>query len=102
MIIAVRFRIDRPDKVPYAGCAAISDLKAVIDLRTVYPAHGDTMMDVVVLGAGFSGSLAATRLSCQGFIDRQALHNVIVPIDADLQPIGILLLHRTGTLGGHT
>ena len=39
-------------------------------------------MDVIVIGAGFSGSLAATRLSFQGFIDRKALHNVIVPMDA--------------------
>jgi 2-polyprenyl-6-methoxyphenol hydroxylase-like FAD-dependent oxidoreductase len=54
------------------------------------------MMDVIVLGAGFSGSLAATR-----FIDRQALHNVIVSIDADFRPIGILALNRTTTLAGH-
>jgi hypothetical protein len=39
-------------------------------------------------------------LSRLGFGDRQALNNVIVPMDAVLQPIGILFLHRTSSLAG--
>jgi hypothetical protein len=52
-------------------------LKIAIDLHTIYPADWDSMMDVIALGAGFSGGLAAAGLSRQGFIDRQHLRNVI-------------------------